>query len=637
MAGNGKRLPAKHGPAEDEDEKAMDPKLADQPDVPDEEMARPTKKRKQASHSSNGSGSGGKHTIDYSKSDDIGHDSSKAPKRNDFNPTGKLPEKPTPTESLREALKKQRKAEKGGNVVYWMNMRDLRIEDNRALAKASELVQAHKGGHLIVLHILSPQDYRAHDRSPRRIDFTLRNLRELQQKLEQKYNIPLVVLSHEPRTDVPNKVLQLCKEWKASHIVANIEYEVDELWRAITVVEQAHKYGLHADFCDDTYVVPPGMVTTKDGRPYSVFSPWSRAWSDILSRHPELLEESPLPKANDKSAVQSDKVVKGLFGSSVPQSIKEYECKDADYMKVLWPAGTKSAHKVLDNFIKGKGGLQVLEGPATDFSSSQESGEKGKESRLARYQTGRNLMSENGSSRISPYLSAGVISARACLRRVKQTTNNKLLVGRDSGPAAYNMEISFRDFYGHVLAAWPRVCMGRAYITKYEDVVWEYDDDTLAAWKDGRTGYPIVDAAMRQAAKQGYMHNRGRMIVAMFLTKHLMHDWRLGETWFMQNLIDGDFASNNGGWQWSASTGTDPQPYFRVFNPELQSEKCDPSGDYIRHWVPELAGVKGNAIHAPFQRLSREEFDKLDYPQPIVEHKAARDRAMHRFKHVGER
>ena len=386
-------------------------------------------------------------------------------------------------------------------------------------------------------------------------------MKSIQKQLEDEHNIPFVVLTHEPRTDVGNKALQLVKEWGASNLVGNMEHEVDELWRDIAVVKKAKEHGVYAEILDDTYVVPPGDVLTKEGRPYSVFSPWNRNWIDILSKRKELLEESPMPKANEKS-VRSDAKLKGLFGSKIPDQVKHFECKDREYMKKLWPEGSSAARKVLDNFIRGKGGAKVLDGPATKFSQGDVEANS-KESRIARYQTGRNLMSENGSSRLSPYLSAGIISARQCLRTVRELTNGKLHVGRDSGPAAFDMEISFRDFYGHVLAAWPRVCMGRAYITKYEDVVWEYDDESLHAWQEGRTGYPIVDASMRQGAKQGYMHNRGRMIVAMFLTKHLMHDWREGEKWFMQNFIDGDFASNNGGWQWSASTGTDPQPIFR--------------------------------------------------------------------------
>ncbi|MCO5565339.1 hypothetical protein L7F22_019012 [Adiantum nelumboides] len=570
---------------EDADERALDPTLTDKPDVSDAEMARPAKKRKQ-SYDKAQSVKQSDH-LDYSYSDTVGHDGKgKPPKRNAFNPTGKLPEKPTPIETLRETMKNQGEAEGNPkNVLYWMRMRDHRIEDNRALAKASQIAQSNQNSRLIALFIISPEDYRSHDRSPRRIDFTLRNL-----------------------------------QWDVNRLFGNIEYEVDELWRDIQVLEKGKKESIHSTFIDDTYVVPPGQVNTKDGRPYSVFSPWSRVWMDIVAKQTEMLEEAPEPKPNDGS-IKKDENLKGLFGSKIPKYVEGFECKDGEYMQKLWPSGSKSAEQVLENFIKEKGGLHVLDAPANNFTLDEKGSNtngNGKESRIERYQTGRNLMHENGSSRISPYLTAGVISARACMRRVKEMTNNRLKVGRDSGPAAYNMEIGFRDFYGHVLAAWPRVCMGRAYITKYEDVVWEYDQTTLNAWKNGKTGYPIVDASMRQGAKQGYMHNRGRMIVAMFLTKHLMHDWREGESWFMQNFIDGDFASNNGGWQWSASTGTDPQPYFRIFNPLSQSEKCDPTGDYIRHWVPELRNIKGNAIHAPHERLPKQEFKNLNYQNQLL-------------------
>ena len=551
-------------PLSDDEEKALDPKLARSPDVPDEAMSRPAKRRKGVDEKRKAADPS---KIDYAQSDMIGSDAKVAPKANDFNPNApRLPEKPTPTDTLREALKKQGKPkETSGHVVYWMRMRDMRIEDNRGLAYASSLVEEHrkrnKSACLIAMHIISPEDFLAHDRSPRRIDFVLRNLKYIQKQLEEELNIPFVVLTQEPRTQVGNKALQLCEEWGATNLVGNMEYEVDELWRDIGVVESAEKHGVHAEILDDTYVVPPGLVLTKEGRPYSVFSPWNRNWIDVLSKHSEHLDESPLPRANDKH-VRADAQIKGFFGSKIPDQVKHFECKDAAYMKKLWPEGSSAARRVMDNFISGKGGLTVLDGPATHFSPEDVEA-NAKDSRLARYQTGRNLMSENGSSRLSPYLSAGVISARECLRRIRAVTNGKLQVGRDSGPAAFDMEISFRDFYGHVLAAWPRVCMGKAYITKFENVVWEYDEQTLRAWQEGRTGYPIVDASMRQGAKQGYMHNRGRMIVAMFLTKHLMHDWREGERWFMQNFIDGDFASNNGGWQWSASTGTDAQPIFR--------------------------------------------------------------------------
>ena len=174
--------------------------------------------------------------------------------------------------------------------------------------------------------------------------------------------------------------------------------------------------------------------------------------------------------------------------------------------------------------------------------------------------------------------------------------------------------------------------MNKCFKPEYTDIEWEYNEEQFLAWKEGRTGYPIVDAAMRQAIYTGYIHNRCRMIVASFLAKDLLIDWRMGEQYFMNQLIDGDFASNSGGWGFSASAGVDPQPYFRIFNPTLQSEKFDPEGDYIRKWVPELKEVKGKAIHEPWSRGAEGICKKTKYPRPIVEHKFARQRCLDRYK-----
>lgn len=646
----------------DEDEKALDPKLAEHPDEDESETSKPpTKRQKKASSSNSASPSkdssrsavvkGGEKIKNdygssaYAKSGSDWH-------RSDFNPTpkGRSDDK-TPLQELEEALKshapnKNNDAGDGGNVVYWMRMHDLRIHDNRALAHASSLAAERrkkgKGGNLLALFMITPADYRAHDRGARRIDFVLRTLASLRSQFE-KLNIPFVVYTHEgKRTEVGEKVFQLCKDWNVSQLTGNIEYEVDELWRDISMVKSASKHKLAFSLFHDCYVVPPGRVTTNDGRPYSVFSPWNRKWTDVISKDMSLIEASPDPEANDKS-IHKDSTLSKLFtldklgkGFGIPSELPGFECADKEYMAKLWPVSDGAPSAVLDNFMTQKGGETALDRPADEPSTAKVGGNT-KESRLGRYAEGRNLMNENGTSRISPYLAAGLVSPRECLRRTKALTSNKLKVGRDSGAAMWNTEISFRDFYGHVLAAWPKVCMGHAFITKYEDVVWESSPDTLQAWKEGRTGYPIVDAAQRQCIKQGYIHNRGRMITAMFLTKHLLHDWREGERHFSLNFIDQDFASNNGGWQWSASTGTDPQPYFRIFNPLSQSEKSDPQGDYIRHFVPELAGVKGNAVHDPYHRLSKGEFEQLGYPKPIVEHKEARERALRRYKNPGDK
>jgi deoxyribodipyrimidine photo-lyase len=174
--------------------------------------------------------------------------------------------------------------------------------------------------------------------------------------------------------------------------------------------------------------------------------------------------------------------------------------------------------------------------------------------------------------------------------------------------------------------------MNKPFKLEYANIDWEYGQDQFKAWSEGRTGYPIVDAAMRQLNSCGWIHNRCRMIVASFLAKHLLIDWRMGERYFMEHLIDGDFASNNGGWGFSASTGVDPQPYFRIFNPLLQSEKFDPEGEYIRTWVPELNGIEGRAIHDPYDRGRGAEAKRSGYPERMVDHKESRERCLARYK-----
>lgn len=175
-----------------------------------------------------------------------------------------------------------------------------------------------------------------------------------------------------------------------------------------------------------------------------------------------------------------------------------------------------------------------------------------------------------------------------------------------------------------MLAAWPHVCKNQAYKPKYDKIAWEDQPEQFEAWCQGRTGVPIVDAAMRQLNTVGWMHNRCRMIVASFLSKHLLIYWRRGERYFMEHLIDGDFASNNGGWQWSVGSGNDASPWFRIFNPWTQSMKFDPDGDYIRRYVKELEHLDSTKIHDPYDKCDKVDFEKLGYRKPIVEHKFAR-------------
>ncbi|KAG8693702.1 hypothetical protein FRC08_008957 [Ceratobasidium sp. 394] len=512
-----------------------------------------------------------------------------------------------------------------------MRMEDMRVKDNRALSAASSMAK-ELGVPLLVLFMLSPGDYVSHDRSPRRIDFCLRNLALLKDELDQ-LNIPLYTASHTPRKTIPEEIIKLARKWGAARLYANIEYEVDELRRDLRIVHLATLANIRVEFFSDRCVVEPGALATKSGNQYAVYSPWWKNWVATLARDGSRLEESPPPVANDKS-IRTHPKFSDLFESEVPESVEGFECHDREKMIELWPAGAEAAQQMLDRFLHTKARHSQL-ADASPLSSGEEQDDK--HSRIKEYMKARDHADADTTSRISPYLSSGVISARACVRAAMKISGVKRIdVDKTSGPMVWVSEVAWRDFYTHVMAAFPRVSMGRPFHEKYADVKWETNAAHLKAWKEGKTGMPIVDAALRQANTQGWMHNRARMIAAMYLTKDLMLDWRLGERHFMQQFIDGDLASNNGGWQWSASTGTDPQPYFRIFNPYSQAEKADPSGDYIRHFVPELKGLEGKALYDPFTHLDKAAFKKLGYPEPLVVHKAARERALRRYKNPGE-
>ena len=247
------------------------------------------------------------------------------------------------------------------------------------------------------------------------------------------------------------------------------------------------------------------------------------------------------------------------------------------------------------------------------------------------YNAQRDLPKVRGTSELSPYLALGMISHRQCLQAVMSENGGHLADG-DIGLTTWVNELVWREFYQHVAVGFPQVCRYQPFQEHTKQLAWRDDDEGFQAWCEGRTGYPIVDAAMRQLVTTGWMHNRLRMITAMFLSKHLLIDWRRGEGFFMRHLVDGEFCANNGGWQWAASTGTDAAPYFRIFNPTTQSTRFDAEGEFIAHWLPELAKLPAKARHAPQQDLLTD----VDYPAPIVDHKAARQRALEAFKSLSK-
>ena len=235
----------------------------------------------------------------------------------------------------------------------------------------------------------------------------------------------------------------------------------------------------------------------------------------------------------------------------------------------------------------------------------------------SQYKERRDIPSINGTSTLSPYLAAGMISVRQCIACIRHHVE-------DWRSNQWVTELIWREFYRYLIDLHPRLSQGKNFIQTSKPIPWENDDDQFQAWCEGNTGFPIVDAAMKQLVQTGWMHNRLRMVTAAFLTKILLIDWRRGEAFFMQHLLDGDYASNNGGWQWAASTGADAAPYFRIFNPTRQSERFDKEGLFLKKLLPALTPINHKSIHTP----STDARSAHGYPEPIIDYKWARQRAL---------
>ncbi|KAI0127023.1 DNA photolyase, class I [Xylariales sp. AK1849] len=514
-------------------------------------------------------------------------------------------ELPRPIETLIGALEDTAATRKNikpkDGVVHWFKM-DLRIRDNRALWLASQ--KANEADvPLIGLYIVSPEDFEAHLISPVRVDFTMRTLRILKRDLAA-LDVPLYVEVVDKRKELPDRILEFLDEWGVSNLFANMEYEVDELRREAKMVHMCADRGIDMQLVHDTCVVPPGVLTSGSGKQYSVYSPWFRTWVAHIHANLELLNTYDPPERNSPAAA---KKVAALFDSEIPDppDNKRLSDEQATRLHAIWPAGEHEAMARLEKFCEEK---------------------------VGQYRERRNIPSEPATSNISVHLAAGTLSARTAVRYARDRNKTKKLDAGIEGIQTWISELAWRDFYKHVLVNWPYVCMNKPFKPEYSNITWSYNAAHFAAWTEGRTGYPIVDAAMRQLRSNAWMHNRCRMIVASFLAKDLLIDWRMGERFFMEHLIDGDFASNNGGWGFSASVGVDPQPYFRIFNPMLQSEKFDPEGAYIRKWIPELRGCTSKEIHDPYGRGAGDKARAAGYPRMVVEHKESRARALAVYK-----
>jgi deoxyribodipyrimidine photo-lyase len=469
-------------------------------------------------------------------------------------------------------------------VMVWFRS-DLRTGDHQALSYATR--EADRG--VIGVFVVSPGQWNAHDWGAPKVDFVLRNAAALRADLH-KLNIPLRIVVADRFADAPGALLGLARETKCDALYFSRELEVNEVDRDERVTDAFEEAGLRVRAFDDVCVLPPGEVRTQEGGWYTVYSPFRKRFGAVWDERGGT-PPSPKPRKQPQMACDSDEVPTSLDGFD-PVDLAE-----------RWPAGESHARKQLERFIR---------------------------ERIGNYSNARNHPAEPATSALSPYLAAGVISPRECIVRAMEAEGRDSLQvrGGKTGPGQWIDEVLWREFYKHLLVGHPRLSKRSNFRTEYDGLAWREDQAQFDAWCDGRTGVPIVDAAMRQLLETGWMHNRCRMITAMFLTKNLLMDWRLGERHFMNSLVDADLASNNGGWQWSASTGTDAAPYFRIFNPTTQSAKFDPEGAYIRRYVPELADLDAKEIHDP-PPMARA---GAGYPEPIVDVKASRERAIRAFE-----
>ena len=431
------------------------------------------------------------------------------------------------------------------------------------------------GNPSLALYIHQPAQDLLHHRGRRQLDFIQANLDMLHRELDA-LDIELLEVTWDDYATTERKLPEFIAQHEVTRLIANREHGVYEHRRdhALRSSLEIPFYRFNAD-C----VLECGSVLNGSGEMFRVFTPFRNRWLRVLQERGYALAASP-------AAQQSD-------GTATTESV--------------WPVGEHAAGQQLQEFCQ---------------------------QHLRAYAELRDYPARPATSSLSPYLAVGVLSPLQCLQAIEAELGYLPMSPGEDGFTWLN-ELIWREFYRHLMDAYPLISMDRSFKADMDKVHWLQADEHFSAWCDGMTGFPIIDAAMRCLSQTGWMHNRLRMIVASFLTKDLQIDWRRGEAYFMQQLIDADFPSNNGGGQWAAGTGADAAPYFRIFNPTRQSEKFDAGGEFIWRWVPELQNVPEKHIHDPHAWLTQHPTEP-PYPQPVVDHAQARQETLARYKNAKE-
>ena len=460
--------------------------------------------------------------------------------------------------------------------LCWLR-RDLRLTDNKALFSACK-----KSKQVFLVFVFDTNILnKLSNKKDQRLEFIFEALQSINHQLK-KYKSKTLILSGQPEKLIPD----LCKKLNISAVFVNEDYENYAKKRDQTVKQQLNKSKISFYSFKD-HILFGSDITKKDGSAYRVFTPYKKAWLKKLQPQKHLKKHrADLTK---------------LFLKKRPKIYKkEWQLKDLGFQKTKLKvqAGEKPAQKQLKSFSK----------------------------LIKEYHINRDYPHLNKTSLLSVHLRFGTLSIRDCVKlSLKQ---------KNKGSEIWLSELIWRDFYSMILDQFPYV-EKTSFLKKYKNIKWNTSKKYFQAWCEGQTGFPIVDAGMRQLNQTGFMPNRVRMITASFLVKDLLIDWRKGESYFAEKLLDFDLASNNGGWQWCAGTGCDAQPYFRIFNPITQSQKFDPKGTYIKLWVKELKKLNKKAIHFPMAYSKKLPINfqlGKNYPFPLVDHKLQRQKAIELFK-----